>query len=40
VKNPDGVQFGSIEAGLPTANLAWGNDGSMLYITAGTSTLG
>ena len=34
---PDGALLGGIETGLPTSNLAWGDDGSMLYITAGTS---
>lgn len=33
----DGTHLGNIETGLPTSNLAWGNDGSILYITAGTS---
>ena len=31
---PDGTQLGSIEIGTPTSNLAWGDDGSTLYITA------
>jgi gluconolactonase len=34
---PDGTHLGSIETGLPTSNIAWGDDGSMLYITAGTA---
>jgi gluconolactonase len=34
---PDGTRLGSIETGGPTSNLAWGGDGSMLYITAGTT---
>jgi gluconolactonase len=32
---PDGTHLGSIETGLSTSNLAWGNDGSVLYITGG-----
>lgn len=31
---PDGTPLGIIETGVPTANLAWGEDGSVLYITA------
>ena len=31
---PTGEQLGTIVTGVPTANLAWGDDGSMLYITA------
>ncbi len=34
---PDGAHLGSIELGVPTANVAWGNDGSVLYITADTA---
>ncbi|MBA2590976.1 MAG: SMP-30/gluconolactonase/LRE family protein [Gammaproteobacteria bacterium] len=34
---PDGEHLGTIETGVPTANLAFGNDGSMLYITAETT---
>jgi gluconolactonase len=34
---PDGTHLGSIETGMPTSNVAWGDDGSTLYITAGTS---
>ncbi len=34
---PDGTLLGSIELGIPTANVAWGNDGSVLYITANTA---
>jgi gluconolactonase len=34
---PDGTLLGAIEIGAPTSNLAWGNDGSTLYITAGTA---
>jgi gluconolactonase len=31
---PDGTHLGTIETGVPTANAAWGDDGSVLYITA------
>jgi gluconolactonase len=31
---PDGAHLGTIETGVPTANVAWGDDGSVLYITA------
>jgi len=34
---PDGTHLGSIETGVATSNVAWGNDGSVLYITAGTA---
>jgi len=34
---PDGTRLGSIETGVATANCGWGNDGSMLYITADTT---
>ena len=34
---PDGTLLGTIEIGAPTSNLAWGDDGSTLYITAGTA---
>ena len=34
---PDGTHLGSIETGVATSNAAWGNDGSVLYITAGTA---
>jgi gluconolactonase len=33
---PDGTHLGTIETNAPTANCAWGNDGSALYITADT----
>jgi gluconolactonase len=33
----DGTHLGSIETGTPTSNVAWGDDGSALYITAGTA---
>lgn len=31
---PDGTHLGSIEIGVPTGNLAWGEDGSTLFITS------
>jgi gluconolactonase len=31
---PDATLLGFIETGVPTANCAWGDDGSVLYITA------
>jgi gluconolactonase len=31
---PDGATLGRLETGQPTANCAWGDDGSVLYITA------
>lgn len=34
---PDGTHLGSIELGVPTSNCAWGEDGSVLYITADTA---
>jgi gluconolactonase len=34
VMAPDGTLLGRIETGQATANCAWGNDGSVLYITA------
>ena len=34
---PDGTLLGAIEIGAPTSNLAWGDDGSTLYITAATA---
>jgi len=37
VITPDGTHLGTIETGVPTANLAWGEDGSVLYITANTT---
>ncbi|HEU4345970.1 MAG TPA: SMP-30/gluconolactonase/LRE family protein [Candidatus Binatia bacterium] len=33
----DGTHLGSIETGKPTSNVVWGDDGSTLYITGGTS---
>jgi len=34
---PDGTHLGDIETGKPTSNLNWGEDGSVLYITGGSS---
>jgi gluconolactonase len=34
VISPEGKLLGRIETGQPTANCAWGDDGSTLYITA------
>lgn len=34
---PDGTHLGSFETGVATANCAWGNDGSTLYIAAHTT---
>jgi gluconolactonase len=31
---PDGTHLGTIATGVPTANCGWGNDGSVLYVTA------
>lgn len=31
---PDGTHLGTIDTGVPTSNVAWGDDGSTLYITA------
>lgn len=32
---PDGTLLGTIEMGQPTSNVAWGEDGRTLFITAG-----
>lgn len=32
---PDGTHLGTIVTGVATGNLAWGDDGATLYITAG-----
>ncbi len=37
VFSPEGVHLGTIITGVPTSNVGWGNDGSYLYITAGTT---
>ena len=34
---PNGTHLGSIEMGVATSNAAWGEDGSVLYITASTA---
>ena len=34
VMAPDGKLLGRIDTGRATANCAWGDDGSVLYITA------
>ncbi len=31
---PDGTRLGRIETGVPTGNLNWGGDGSVLYVAA------
>ena len=31
---PDGTRLGRIETGVRTGNVAWGGDGSVLYIAA------
>ncbi|MFN0087666.1 MAG: SMP-30/gluconolactonase/LRE family protein [Blastocatellia bacterium] len=36
---PDGAHLGTFDTGVPTANVAFGNDGSTLYITANTALL-
>lgn len=37
VFSPDGALLGRIELDAPVSNLAWGEDGSVLYITADTA---
>ncbi len=34
---PDGTHLGDIETGRPTSNVAWGEDGRMLFVTGGSS---
>jgi gluconolactonase len=34
IYTPDGALLGRIVTGVPTANVAWGEDGSTLFITA------
>ncbi len=34
VFDPDGTHLGTINTGVPTANVGWGEDGSTLFITA------
>jgi gluconolactonase len=31
---PDGTLLGTLNTGVPTANCGWGDDGSVLYVTA------
>ena len=37
VISPDGKHLGHIETSVPTGNLAWGEDGSSLFITSNTN---
>ncbi len=37
VISADGIHLGSIETGVPTGNLTWGEDGSSLFITSNTN---
>jgi gluconolactonase len=37
VFSPDGTHLGDIETGQPTSNVAWGEDGSTLFVTGGSS---
>ncbi len=39
VFSPEGKQLGTIDTGVPTANVGWGGDGTTLYITANTALL-
>jgi len=34
---PDGTHLGTLATGVPTANCGWGDDGSVLYVTANTA---
>ena len=34
VLTPEGKHLGTLATGVPTANCAWGNDGSVLYVCA------
>lgn len=36
---PDGTHLGTLFTGVPTGNLTWGEDGSVLYIAADTQML-
>ena len=36
---PDGTHLGTLDTGVPTSNCAWGDDGSVLYITADKNLL-
>ncbi|HXV47858.1 MAG TPA: SMP-30/gluconolactonase/LRE family protein [Candidatus Binatia bacterium] len=37
VISPEGKHLGSIETGVPTGNVAWGEDGSSLFITSNSN---
>jgi gluconolactonase len=37
VISPAGKHLGSIETGAPTGNVAWGEDGSSLFVAANSS---
>lgn len=37
VLSPQGKHLGTLATGVPTANVAWGGDGSVLYLTADKS---
>lgn len=37
VIGPDGTLLGTIETGRPTSNVAWGEDGSVLFVTGGSA---
>jgi gluconolactonase len=39
VFSPEGKHLGTFDTGVPTSNVAWGEDGSTLYITANTALL-
>ncbi len=34
LRTPDGTRLWGIVTGVPTGNLAWGEDGSVLFIAA------
>ena len=36
---PDGTHLGTFETGVPTSNVAFGDNGSTLYITANTAVI-
>jgi gluconolactonase len=39
VISPEGKHLGSIETGVPTGNVAWGEDGSTLFIASNSNVL-
>jgi gluconolactonase len=39
VFSPEGKHLGTFDTGVPTSNVAWGDDGSTLYITANSALL-